>query len=155
MSSTRIPPLPIVAVSTRTRMPHRSGLALPAAVLAGPVSSSGDPAVTRRLDRGRLSVTDVAAALEWAPGTPLVAELADQHRILLRAPVGAEAAHTMVDQRHRVVLDRHLRAWMELPANGVVLIQTCRRPDAGALLLAPCPNLAATHRPACTEGTTP
>lgn len=154
MSSTRIPPLPIVAVPTRSPMAHRTGVSLPTAVLAGPVSSSGDPAVTRRLDRGRLSVTDVAAALEWTPGASLVAELADQHRIMLRAPVGAEVGHTLVDQRHRVVLDRHLRAWMELPANGVVLIQTCRRPDGGALLLAPCPNLAATHRPACTEGTT-
>lgn len=151
MSPTRVPPLPIVTDLTRSPRRHRAALALPAEVLAGPLSPLGDPAVTRRLDRGRLSLTDVAAALGWTPGTALVAELAEGRRILLRTPGGAEAGHVLVDQRHRVVLDRHLRAWMELPARGVVLIQTCRRPDGGALLIAPCPDLAITHRPACTE----
>ncbi len=124
MSSSRIPPLPISVTTSNRPTSLGPRPTVPAPLLAAPVASPTDRTATRRLDRGRLSLTDIAEALGWPVGTALVAELDDHHRVILRSPVGTEAGRTVLDRRCRVALDRHLRAWMELALDGLVLVLT-------------------------------
>ncbi len=120
----------------------------PATTEGSPLSGSSwsSPAQTRRLDRGRVSIIGMVDTLGWTAGSLLVAELADDARVVVRAPEHAEAGWVDLDLRCRLQVPRQLRDWLGIGRASALLVEAVRWPGGGALLLGRVPSLTRPSR---------
>jgi hypothetical protein len=84
--------------------------------------------------------------LGWTAGSLLVAELADDARVVVRAPEHAEAGWVDLDLRCRLQVPRQLRDWLGIGRASALLVEAVRWPGGGALLLGRVPSLTRPSR---------